>query len=103
MSDPTKAAIEYLQIKARYIHPNGKFDKAGRWYPDIMESCCEAVSQPTRSYPYALMLHCRTLKHIAHSYNIEESEIRYVLKHPILFIGIEDDWVKSYLETVLKK
>jgi hypothetical protein len=47
-------------------HPKGKFDSAGRWYPSNSEvrDCCERIRSPSRRWPYSLMLHCRTAKHV---------------------------------------
>ena len=40
------AAIKYLELQARYIHPDGKFDKQGRWYPSQPCSCYLKESNP---------------------------------------------------------
>lgn len=56
---------KYKARQSRSEHPSGTFDKAGRWYPDSQEKCsCCNVRQPSRAYPYSLLLHCRTKKHI---------------------------------------
>jgi hypothetical protein len=72
------ATVEYILLRDRIIDPCGKFDKAGRWYPDVEEqaSCCSSVHGPTRAYPYSYMVHCRTMKHVANKHGIEVSEIR---------------------------
>ena len=70
MENNNAAAIDalYSARKARREHPCGKFDNAGRWYPSDSEEqdCCKAIRQPSRAFPYSLMLHCRSKKHIAH-------------------------------------
>lgn len=55
----------YVARKDRAQHPDGRFDKAGCWYPSADESrpCCRPIREPSRSYPYSLMRHCRTLRH----------------------------------------
>jgi len=56
----------------------GKFDGAGRWYPDEAEercSCCAKIARPTRVWPYGLMDHCRTRPHI----------FRMTAEHPEVF------------------
>jgi hypothetical protein len=57
----------YAARQARMAHPAGTFDKAGRWWPAESEQCpcCHAVRSPSRAWPYSLMTHCRTRKHIA--------------------------------------
>ena len=57
----------YYSRKLRLTHPEGHFDKAGRWWPSDREqySCCNAIRTPSRAYPFSLMVHCRTRKHVA--------------------------------------
>lgn len=57
---------EYKNRKNRLTHPTGKFDKAGRWFPsaDEVAECCNEIRYPSRAYPYSLLVHCRTKKHI---------------------------------------
>lgn len=74
----TEAAQEYLDRRARKVHPAGSFDNAGRWYPhdDERQECCSAVRSPSRSYPYSYMVHCRTIGHVAHLYGVDEASLR---------------------------
>lgn len=67
------SAIEYIKLQAREINPVGTFDNAGRFYLDETFACC-AVRQPSRSYPYSLMHHGRTLTHVAFKNDIYEYE-----------------------------
>ena len=71
-----KAAIAYLRRKNRKDHPEGKFDKK-KWYPSVDEkcSCCNNIRNPSNAHPYSLMLHCRTLNHIANLYEIKDCDI----------------------------
>lgn len=57
----------YAARQERRQHPRGSFDKAGRWYPAESEacSCCAGLRSPSQRWPYSLMLHCRTRKHVA--------------------------------------
>lgn len=68
MTHDLKSEISHIYglRQSRAEHPDGKFDKAGRWYPSDEESqdCCDTVRSPSRGWPYSLMLHCRTRKHI---------------------------------------
>ena len=72
------AAREYLALKNRQIHPDGKFDSAGRWYPSDAETlpCCGGHRSPSRAYPYSYMTHCRTAEHVAHRYNVPAADVR---------------------------
>lgn len=55
----------YVSRKERLSHPDGTFDKGGRFYPSEHETCacCAQVRSPSRAWPYSYMVHCRTLKH----------------------------------------
>jgi hypothetical protein len=76
-----RAASEYLNRQSRYSHPDGKFDNGGRWYPSQSEKCdCCNVRRPSRAYPYSLMLHCRTIKHVARLYGVAERDLRRAIK-----------------------
>lgn len=77
-----KVIEEFEQLQARIIHPDGTFDKAGRWYPDDNEwsSCCDSIRSPSRSYPYSYMVHCRTLPHIMNKYGLSEEEKKEIKK-----------------------
>jgi len=77
------AALEYVNRRDRRSYPGGKFDKGGRWYPDDDErrDCCDSIRSPSRRFPYALLLHCRTLKHVAKLYNVDEKQLRELVKH----------------------
>jgi len=72
------AVDEYLARQRRDRHPKGKFDSAGRWYPSNSEvrDCCERIRSPSRRWPYSLMLHCRTAKHVAALFNVSERTLR---------------------------
>lgn len=61
----TAGAI-YLRRRDRIDHPNGKFDKAGRWYPDASEKLDKTqYRSPSAAYPWSYMHACRTIKHAA--------------------------------------
>lgn len=57
-----KALVNYF--KNRY--PDGKKDKGSRWYPDESErcSCCASIRSPSRSFPWSLWHHCKSIKHL---------------------------------------
>jgi len=73
-----EALIEYLQRQDRVSHPQGEFDNGGRWYPSDEErqECCYSIRSPSRNWPYSLLLHCRTLRHVARLYGVDEEELR---------------------------
>ncbi len=73
----------YLDRQARDTHPSGSFDNGGRWYPDEdeIQECCNSIRRPSRNYPYSLMVHCRTIKHIANLYNVEVRAIRTIVRN----------------------
>lgn len=71
--------------RSRAEHPAGKFDKAGRWYPDgeELQNCCPIVRSPSRQWPYSFMTHCRTREHITNlviSRHLAECEICRVVE-----------------------
>ncbi|MBH05161.1 MAG: hypothetical protein CMJ20_02450 [Phycisphaeraceae bacterium] len=71
-------AAVYELLKTRAIHPSGKFDKGGRWFP------CEAnadlvghIRSPSRSWPYSYLKACRSkkfVKAVAEKYNAQTVE-----------------------------
>lgn len=66
--DPRKRMIDdlYSNRKRRMSHPEGEFDKHGRFYPSKRENAdgdgC-SVRSPSFQYPYSYMLRCRTRVH----------------------------------------
>ena len=58
-----EAAREYLALRDRIVHPAGRFDNAGRWYPT--QPCTCAVRAPSRAHPYSYLVHARTAAHVA--------------------------------------
>ncbi len=76
------AAIEFVLRQSRQRHPKGSFDKQGRWWPDEEEErpCCRRIRTPSRRWPYSLLVHCRTLHHIAQLFGVDENALRKVVK-----------------------
>lgn len=55
----------YEAMRNRQIHPDGKFDNAGRWYPSEAECIGLAnIRSPSRNWPYSYLVACRTRKHV---------------------------------------
>lgn len=73
------AVREYLNRKSRTSNPYGDFDSRGRWYPEDdyeRQACCARIPSPTKNFPYSLMRHCRTAKHVSQLYGISEKELK---------------------------
>ena len=74
-----QAAIDcYYKRLVRDEHPEGEFDNASRWYPNEEEKCdcCYGLRVTSRSYPYSLMVHCRTINHIANLFQVDMTQMK---------------------------
>lgn len=82
MYDVEKAVNEYISRRDRKTHPDGKFDNARRWYPSEAETadCCKFIRSPSRSWPYSLLHHCRTLQHICNKYGVDVKQAKKLLR-----------------------
>jgi hypothetical protein len=70
------AAMVYLARKCRHMHPDGSMDKAGRWYPSGDEQeCCAKIRRPSRRFPWGLLTHCRSSKHVANLLRVDPKEV----------------------------
>lgn len=72
-------ALDVLRARQdRTEHPDGTWDKAGRWYPSEHElaECCRKIAGPTRAYPYTFMVHCRSALHVAARSGVSASDLR---------------------------
>ena len=69
---------EFILRRDRKVHPDGSFDSAGRWYPSAAEKCfcCYGIREPSRSWPYSQMQHCRTAAHVANLMDVDVKELR---------------------------
>ena len=79
-----EACACYRNRKLRKEHPAGDTDRKSRWYPTQSEhqDCCSFIRRPSTRYPWSLMLHCRTVTHIANLYGVTEAELHQALKPP---------------------
>jgi hypothetical protein len=70
----TEAGLEFVCRELRFHHPDGTFDEGGRFYPSEKEArdCCATIRAPSRAFPFSLMKHCRTIKHVANLYDVTE-------------------------------
>lgn len=75
-------AIQKAAIwRNRKYAPMGIYAKSKIWYPVPYEvrSCCQEMTPPMLSFPYAYQRHCRTIKHVAALFDLEELELsRYL-------------------------
>ncbi|QNN21767.1 hypothetical protein HED60_05605 [Planctomycetales bacterium ZRK34] len=65
MSEDIKRRVVFVARRDRILHPDGTFDRGGRWYPTDAEDCgvTKYIRSPSRAYPYSYLVACRTLKH----------------------------------------
>jgi len=72
------AAAAYVARQRGTEKPEGKFDGAGRWHPAATEwqACCAEVRSPSRSFPYGLLNHCRTIAHISRLHKVDTVALR---------------------------
>jgi len=72
--------VEYQARQNREAHPDGHFDRGGRWYPSEAERqvCCSSIRPPSRKWPYSLLKHCRSLCHVANLYGLEPDMVKRV-------------------------
>lgn len=61
----------YLSLQDRSKHPQGTFDKAGRFYLTKTLPCCEGIRSPSRAYPFSHITHARSMEHVAHGLKIQ--------------------------------
>lgn len=75
-----EAVSHYLRRQARLEHPDGRFDRGGRFY--LAEACGRecSIRTPSRRYPYSQMLHGRTLEHCARVLGADVRESRRLLR-----------------------
>lgn len=47
------------------------------WYPlpEEVRPCCEGVKLPNFKYPYVLQRHCRSARHVAMLFNVDERDL----------------------------
>src|SRR5262249_53516360 len=74
----TEAGLELACRELRLHHPEGTFDEGSRFYPSEKEArdCCETIRAPSRAFPFSLMKHCRTIKHVVRLYNVTEKAVK---------------------------
>ena len=73
------AACLYLKRRERQSHPEGHFDKAGRWYSEGRDAEAMTVCRlPSRAWPLSEMHACRALSHCARYFDADELTTRRI-------------------------
>lgn len=77
-----RAVETFINRKNREIHPEGEFDSKKRFCPSAAErqSCCDSIRTPSARFPFSLMVHCRTIQHIAHLFDIDVKDLRKAVR-----------------------
>ena len=70
----------YHNLKNRITHPDGEFDKAGRWYPTVETPSLAKIRMPSRAFPYSYMSHCRTVTRVSELTGVDAKIIRLVAR-----------------------
>jgi hypothetical protein len=74
------AAQEFIGRKNRSRHPDGRSDKAGRWYPSDAEdpkgTVARTIRSPSRAWPWSYAHACRTAAHVAELFGVDVSAVR---------------------------
>lgn len=87
---PLEFAIEvYLDRqdrgnRRRFYAPWGLSTKNKLWipFPTEVRSCCTVVGLPTMKYPWALHRHCRSARHVAMLFDVDERHILNAVEQP---------------------
>lgn len=76
-----QATKELLARRNSQSHPEGEWD-GPRWWPSADEEhdCCWSLETPSTAWPGSMMLHCRTIVHVAQLFNVDESELRRAVR-----------------------
>ncbi len=80
----TKADREAIPPQRRPFQPFGYYtgkQAGGPWFPHPYEvrACCQAMTPLVLGHPYHYQRHCRTLRHIALLFNVDEPDLRKAL------------------------
>ena len=88
-----RAQARWLRRKERTEHPDGRFDKAGRWYPSKDENCDDFTShtrEPSRRWLYSYLLAARSLAHCEALSGAEHDDV-LLMRRAGLFDGLDAD------------
>ena len=72
------AAMLFILRNDQGRYPIGHFSSSSKWYPDPIEvvDCCKSIRRPSIKWPYSLMRHCYTIKHIASLFGADIKGVR---------------------------
>ena len=78
----------YLRnVKYRYHIPGVVVWSTGtrckpKWFPipSEVQDCCKKIKLPSSIFPYSLLDHCRTIKHIAEMFDVSILKLRQKVK-----------------------
>lgn len=73
--------IEQAQLALRETHPAGTFDNAKRWYPSEPCLFCDCIRTPSRAHPYSLMVHARSMEHVADLNDADMNDVKRIRKY----------------------
>jgi hypothetical protein len=74
-----KATIALYKLKNRLAHPDGKFDKGGRFYLIVRCPCCAGIRPPSRAHPFSEMAHARSALHVAAVWGVDATDLKCAL------------------------
>lgn len=74
------AAQDAYNRKWRLSHPEGRFDRAGRFTLTERCSCCSAIRAPSRTYPHSEMVHGRSVIHVATRHGVPKLHVQRLLR-----------------------
>jgi hypothetical protein len=75
-----RAAMRYILLQDRSVHPEGTMHRGAKWYPLEILPCCEQIRTPSHGYPWSLMLHCRTIVHVAQEMGYSVQDLKWGIK-----------------------
>jgi len=77
-----QAYHEWVLREMRMTLPKGRFDASGRWYPtdDELRDCCREVPEPSEACPHTLLVHCRSIGHVARLFGVNEQTLRLIAR-----------------------
>lgn len=90
------AAKEYFSRDSGRSNPLGSFGKDKRWWPADSEKmvCCGYIRTPSSHWPRSLMIHCKSVMHIANLYQVDNLELKRLCLR-LKRLGAEDNIEKA--------
>lgn len=78
MNQLEKAYAEWRGRESGSRYPESEPGRSIRWYPherNEWQSCCDKIRRPSRKYPYSLLQHCKSAKHVASLFGVERKDL----------------------------